>query len=204
MRKRDADVAVNAAWPLGGLRKRVLDLVVAGLALIVLAPLVLVAAVLVRLAFGRPVLESQECMGFSGRAFACYAFRTTSATQQPPWAEDVGVALRASGLDQLPRLFNVLRGDMSVVGPQPTPAADIVRHPLQVVEILRARPGLTGMWLSCKGNRIALDRYYVRHWSIGLDAALLRRAILVDLRADTSHPAGLPYAGRGASKHRIT
>jgi exopolysaccharide production protein ExoY len=202
VRKRDIDSAANAAWPLGGLRKRAFDLVVAGSALIVLAPLMLATAVVVRLVLGRGVIDAQECIGFSGRPFACYTFHTTTATQRHPWADAVGAALRNSGLDQLPQFFNVLCGDMSVVGPQPIPAANVLRHHLQAPEILRARPGLIGIWHSSR-NRIALDRYYVRHWSIALDGALLIRAVLAGRRAEASHSADPRCAASSASQPRI-
>jgi exopolysaccharide production protein ExoY len=204
VRKRYTDFAVNAAWPLGGLRKRAFDLTAAGLALIVLAPLMLATAVLVRLAFGKRVIDIQECIGFSGRPFPCYSFCTTMTTQQQPWAEAVGVALRTASLDRLPQLLNVLRGDMSVVGPQPILAAYVVRHHLRAPEIFKARPGLISMWHNGRGNRIALDRYYVRHWSIGLDGALLFRAIVASLRADAGHLADPSSAMQSASKHGIT
>ena len=91
--------------------------------------------------------------------------------------------LRLSGLDRLPQLFNVARGDMSLIGPRPITVAELPCYRVRAAEYFTARPGLTGLWRLTRVDdpygqtRIALDRCYVRRWSMGLDMALLVRAI---------------------------
>ena len=96
----------------------------------------------------------------------------------------LGNILRNSSLDELPQLFNVLRGDMSLVGPRPVVPEEIERYGRHAQACFRARPGLTGMWRLSGHNRdsyrarIARDVYYVRHWSLWLDLAVLIKTIL--------------------------
>ena len=171
--------------------KRTIDLVVAGIALLVLLPLIVLTAVVVRLVTEEHILLSERLLGRGGRTFVGYKFRipVANAESASHWAERVAKALRKSSLDQLPRLFNVIRGDMSLFGPRPRTMAefrDFVRAP----ECLRARPGLIGIWqiygptFRYRGAEIALDRYYVRNCSIELDLALLSKAISAGHRDD--------------------
>jgi exopolysaccharide production protein ExoY len=178
---------------LGGLWKRVFDITIGSMAIIVLTPILLATAGLVRLLLGKPVIMAEERIGYEGRAFACYAFRTTAATTKEwrslcegsdgYWASVLGQALRTVALEKLPRLLNVLRGDMSLVGPRPITANEL-RKRGQAQEYFFARPGLTGLWrhvgrrvLCTPGGHSAIDRYYVRYWSMSLDLALLIKAI---------------------------
>jgi lipopolysaccharide/colanic/teichoic acid biosynthesis glycosyltransferase len=149
------------------------------------------AAVLIRLLTEGPIILCEHLIGLGGRTFVGFKFHlsVSNAERARPWAEHVAEALRRSGLDQLPRLFNVIRGDMSLIGPRPRSIAefrDFVRAP----ECLLARPGLIGIWqiygptFRDRGTEIALDRYYVRNWSIGLDLALLSKAISAPHRDD--------------------
>jgi len=176
-----------------GLRqwKRAIDLAVAGVALLVLMPIMFMAAVLIRLSTEGPIILCERLIGRGGRTFVGYKFRVpvANAESASPWAERVAEALRKSSLDQLPRLCNVICGDMSLIGPRPRTMAefrDFVRAP----ECLLARPGLIGIWqiygpiFRGRGTEIALDRYYVRNWSIGLDLALLSKAISAVHRDD--------------------
>src|SRR5262245_54136869 len=125
------DVVGNASErsPLGGPLKRAFDVAVGGMVLITLTPILLVTAGLIRLVLGRPVIVAEDRVGYKGRTFKCYAFRTTERKtdcvgadlgQWPHFqgmfsANGFGQALRTSGLDELPRLFNVVRGDMSLI-----------------------------------------------------------------------------------------
>jgi exopolysaccharide production protein ExoY len=134
--------------PLGGLRKRTVDIVFASLALIVFAPIMLMVAILVRVLFGAPIFSAHPRVGLDGRSFSCFRFRTMGAdaddlvpphlTTDPAATEQwqasrkflndprincLGHVLRTSGLNELPQLFNVLRGDMSVVEPRPSSIA---------------------------------------------------------------------------------
>jgi exopolysaccharide production protein ExoY len=170
---------------LGGLPKRAFDVTMAGIGLLVLIPIMLVTAVLIRLLVGEPVILPEDMIGFGGRVFVAYKFRTKVGNASSNlWAEYFVEALRRSSLDKLPQLFNVMRGDMSLVGPRPRAENELLLF-AQAPECLLARPGLTGMWQvygrsrdrDNRGTEVALDRHYVRHWSMRLDFALLSNAI---------------------------
>jgi exopolysaccharide production protein ExoY len=174
--------------PLGGIRKRAFDITLASVALIVLAPILLATAGLVRFLMRKSVFVIDECIGFGGKTFIRYQFSsmvderadTSSALprlNEPSWAESLDDALRASGLDKLPLLFNVLRGDMSLIGPRPMTVRQLSHYNRLMPEYLLARPGITGVWRRThkrrRASQIALNRYYVRYWSVWLDLALL-------------------------------
>src|SRR5262249_33751335 len=137
-------------------------------------------------------LVTNECIGFGGKAFAGNQFSsavdekgdTSSALlhlTDSSWAESLDYALRASGLDKLPLLFNVLRGDMSLIGPRRITARQLSRYNGLMPEYLLARPGITGVWRRTRKtrrvNQRGLNRYYVRYWSVRLDLGLLVEAI---------------------------
>jgi exopolysaccharide production protein ExoY len=168
--------------PLGGVWKRSLDVVLAGMALLLLMPLMGVAATLLRLLMEGSIILSEPLIGRGGRIFSAYKFRTPLASPETTsrWVNNVAGTLRDCSLDKLPRLFNVLCGQMSLVGPRPRAAAELSDYFAQPVECLRARPGL----ISSHHKDIDFDRYYVSHWSMGLDLALLTKAILAIRSAD--------------------
>lgn len=167
--------------------KRLLDLVVAGLMLILLAPIMLTAALLVRLYLGSPVLFRQKRPGYRGQPFDLYKFRTMTGARDPggtllPDAERLtrlGRILRAASVDELPELFNVLRGEMSMVGPRPLLMEYLPRYSPEQMRRHEVLPGLTG-WAQVNGRnaldwpaRFRLDVWYVDHWSIWLDVKIL-------------------------------
>jgi exopolysaccharide production protein ExoY len=166
--------------PVGGTLKRVFDVLGASVVLVLLAPLMLVAAALVGLILRGPVLFAQKRVGFGGNLFTCYRFRTippgTENVLNDPRATCLGNVLRVNGIDKLPQLFNVLRGDMSLVGPRPVLPDEIARYGRHTHAYLSARPGVTGL-RPADGRigvgQIARDRYYARYWSLGLDLRLL-------------------------------
>ena len=149
---------------------------------------------MIRLLLGTPIIVAEERIGYKGRTFRCYAFRTTDENithsrgvlrwrpyfQVSFWADAFGQALRASGLEELPRLINVVRGDMSLIGPRPIAESELLKYSVKVPEYFFARPGVTGMWrhLDWRRSRLAVDRYYFRYWSMQLDLALLIKAII--------------------------
>lgn len=201
--------------PLGGSLKRTLDIFIAGLAILLLSPLLALIALLIRLTMGRPIVFSHTRIGYGGQRFACMKFRTMvkdgdavlnqhllgNSAARAEWQRDrklrndprvtrLGRLLRRSSMDELPQLFNVLLGDMSCVGPRPIVDDEAVRYGRAKTEYLSARPGMTGLWQISGRNRlsyrtrVALDRHYVRHWSIWKDLGILMYTIPAVLRAD--------------------
>jgi exopolysaccharide production protein ExoY len=174
--------------PVGGRTKRAFDVVLASAALILAAPIMLVAMALIRVFMGGPVISAQPRIGFNGKAFSCYKLRTIARERQETrnlldhsrmeWLDHV---LRTSGLNELPQLLNVLRGDMSFVGPCPIGPDEIGCCGSSGRWYLKARPGLTGIWQASDRNsstaRVACDRYYASRWSLWLDLVLLIRTV---------------------------
>ncbi len=167
--------------------KRLLDLVIVVLALLLLSPLLLAVALSVRLFLGKPVLFRQQRPGYKGRPFFIYKFRTMtnasdSAGNLLPDAErltPLGRFLRAFSLDELPELFNILRGEMSVVGPRPLLMEYLPRYSPEQMRRHEAYPGLTG-WAQIHGrnaltwaDKFRLDVWYVDHWSFWLDIKII-------------------------------
>jgi lipopolysaccharide/colanic/teichoic acid biosynthesis glycosyltransferase len=176
---------------LGGIAKRLVDIAVAILALILLAPIFIGTALLVRFSIGGPIIVADRRIGLGGKAFAQYRFRTTpkdAAVPSEAWVAAVADRLRASAIDCLPQLFNVLRGDMSLVGPD-------LAGPKDAPEVLLARPGVTGMHhhvpqgLRRQTSEIELDRLYVLHWSMWLDLKIACGALARAHAHDTIKPA---------------
>jgi len=171
--------------PLGGAWKRAIDVAMAGAALILLMPLMLATAVIIRLLTRDSIVLSEHLIGRGGRTFVGYRFRVpgVNATCNGRWGERVAEALSRSRLETLPQFFNVMRGDMSLIGPRARAAAEFGDYYTQAPECQLARPGLISISetyaadLREQRTEIALDRHYVRHWSMGLDFALLRKAL---------------------------
>lgn len=195
--------------PVGGRSKRAFDVLVAGTSLIVMAPLMLIIAGIIAVTMGRPVLFVQQRVGFNSKVFGRYKFRTTVIVtdvrstcnlrhrpELPYWSETqkskddpcvtwVGHVLLKSSLDKLPQLFNVLRGEMSCIGPHPIPIKELVtRYGRAAEHYARARPGLISMrqvWnrrSTAYARSIAYDRIYIRRWSLLLDMNILFRTVL--------------------------
>lgn len=167
--------------------KRTFDLLVSLILLILLSPVMLVIAVLVRIKLGRPVLFSQERPGLHGRLFRLYKFRTMRDARGAddrllPDEERLtkfGRFLRASSLDELPELFNVLKGEMSLVGPRPLLVAYLERYTPEQARRHEVLPGITG-WAQVNGrnalsweSKFKLDVWYVDNRSFWLDLKIL-------------------------------
>lgn len=176
--------------------KRMVDVVGAGAAIVVLSPVLAGTAIGVRWKLGKPVLFVQERGGLNGSSFRLMKFRTLreacDANGVPlPDAERLtsfGNRLRALSLDELPGLFNVVRGDMSLVGPRPLVAIYLPRYNARQARRHEVRPGLTG-WTQVNGRnsldweaKFDLDVWYVDHVSLGLDLRILVRTITEILR----------------------
>ncbi len=170
--------------------KRGLDIVAAAVALVVLSPIIVATAVLVAVRLGRPVVFAQERPGKDGRIFTLYKFRSMrSVDEARGWVTDAdrltpfGVRLRSTSLDELPSLWNVLRGDMSVVGPRPLLVEYLERYSPEQARRHEVRPGITGLAQVTGRNAIsweskfAQDVRYVDRRSVGLDLRIVARTI---------------------------
>jgi lipopolysaccharide/colanic/teichoic acid biosynthesis glycosyltransferase len=176
--------------------KRLLDLAIGVAVLVVASPVLLASAVAVRMSSPGPVLFRQQRVGRYGRMFAALKFRTMQVNtfkvselgqvdEAHPLVTGVGRILRRTKIDELPQLFNILRGQMSLVGPRPTVAEQVEQYDDFQRLRLQAMPGLTG-WAQVNGNtqvtwdeRILLDVWYIDHWSVWLDLKILLRTFRV-------------------------
>jgi exopolysaccharide production protein ExoY len=201
--------------PVGGLSKRIADIAIALVALILAAPVMLAVAGLIRLTTRGPALFAHRRVGYRGTPFYCYKFRTmvpdaeaalaahlardpdaarewseTRKLRRDPRITTLGHLLRKSSLDELPQLINILRGDMSCVGPRPVVTEELERYGPFVDDYLSARPGLTGLWQVTGrsstdfASRVSLDSHYVRHWSLIADVVILARTTVAVMRLD--------------------
>ena len=197
-------------WRLG--LKRAIDVVGAIVGLLLSAPVVLLLAVAIRLDSPGRVVFAQSRVGRGGRPFRCFKLRTMCADAEsrlngdhalraayelnhfklPPHADDritpLGRFLRTTSLDELPQFWNVLRGDMSLVGPRPVVASELVHYGATRDVLLSVRPGLTGAWAVRGRSRIgyperaAIELGYARSWTIRGDVAIMFRTIGVVLQ----------------------
>jgi undecaprenyl-phosphate galactose phosphotransferase len=166
-----------------------LDRGVAALALVFAAPVFALLALAVLLALGRPILFRQRRAGLHGAPFTLLKFRSMRAGEAPDAARlsRFGRWLRASGIDELPQMINVLRGEMSLVGPRPIVSEELEKYGLEKSYYLMVRPGMTGLWqVSGRNNvdydaRVYLDAWYVKNWSLWYDLAILFKTFKVVL-----------------------
>ena len=174
---------------------RALDLAGASLGLVLASPFLAVAAIAIKLDGGGPVLYRQERVGKDGREFELVKLRTMvvgAERKGAGWAVDhgdpritgVGSVLRRVSLDEVPQLWNVMRGEMSLIGPRPTLAYQVEQYTPHQRKRLAVRPGITG-WAQVQGRaslpweeRIELDVWYVEHRSPSLDLKILARTPL--------------------------
>lgn len=167
--------------------KRLLDLGLTIIGGLILLPAILLITLLVRLLHGAPVLYRQRRPGYRGLPFTLYKFRTMTEARNPKGqlrsdAERLtrlGRFLRAASLDELPELYNVLRGEMSLVGPRPLLMQYLDRYTVEQARRHLTLPGITG-WAQINGrnnvsweDKFALDVWYVDHWSVWLDLRIL-------------------------------
>ena len=185
--------------------KRLFDIVVAGSALIILSPLVLLTALVVAVSFGRPLFHRSYRAGLHAEDFLVWKFRTmtNACDAQGNLLSDaqrltkMGRFIRRLSLDELPQLFNIVRGDMSIVGPRPLPSLYINRYSATQRVRLEVRPGLTGLaQINGRNNlswskRLALDTNYVEQWSFGTDLRIIVRTVGKVLKADGVSAVGI-------------
>ena len=188
--------------------KRYIDVLVSAAALAALSPVFLLVAIAVKLSSPGCVVYASERVGRKGRIFRCYKFRTMVANAEAlqaslqhlnqrdkvlfkiandPRVTRLGRFLRKYSLDELPQLWNVLRGDMSLVGPRPPLASEVKQYELEHLRRLDALPGITGLWqVEARSNPsfaryVSLDVDYVEHWNPWLDARILLKTVAVVL-----------------------
>jgi exopolysaccharide biosynthesis polyprenyl glycosylphosphotransferase len=197
----------------GLLLKRGLDILLSSIALVLLSPILLAVALAVKLDSRGPVFYSAERIGKRGHVFRCVKFRTMVRDAEVRRAEvmhmnerdgvlfkisndpritPVGRILRKYSLDELPQFFNVLRGDMSIVGPRPPLASEVQEYKLSHLRRLDVTPGITGLWQvqarqdPSFDSYISLDVTYIDNWSLWLDMKIIARTI------------GVVFAGTGS------
>jgi exopolysaccharide production protein ExoY len=187
---------------------RAIDIGIAVAAIAVLLPLLILIVVAMKLTSPGPVLFAHRRVGKGGRVFPCYKFRSMVVNSaevleqhlaqcphaREEWARDqklrndprvtpIGRLLRRSSLDEVPQIFNVLLGQMSMVGPRPIVEGEMIRYRQYIADYMSVKPGITGLWqISGRNNttyrrRVALDTAYARSRTIGLDMAILVRTV---------------------------
>lgn len=196
-------------FPMGAfLLKRALDIAVASVALLVASPVMVGIAIAIRMNSEGSIFYGAQRIGRKGRTFSCYKFRTMVQNADDlkadlehmnerdgilfkiandPRITTVGAVLRKYSLDELPQLYNVLRGDMSLVGPRPPMATEVEQYDLAHLRRLDVLPGITGLWQvearqdPSFDSYISLDTAYVENWSLWLDLKILARTVHVVL-----------------------
>lgn len=193
--------------------KRALDLVGASLALVLLSPVLIAAALAVKLQDGGPVFYRRRCVGYDGDFDAfklrsmrvdadCYLaerpellaeFQRNYKLKNDPRVTTVGVFLRKTSIDELPQLFNVLRGEMSLVGPRMITRPELDKYGDKRDVLLTVKPGMTGYWQVTGrqdveyGERVQMDMYYIKHWSLALDLQILVKTPWKVLKREGAH-----------------
>ncbi|HEX3759742.1 MAG TPA: sugar transferase [Kofleriaceae bacterium] len=190
--------------------KRSVDIVLSAVGLVVLSPILLILALAVKLTSRGPMLFVHKRCGLGGRQFRFFKFRTmvqdaeakkralehlnemkgpAFKMRHDPRITRLGRVLRKTSLDELPQLWNVLRGDMSLVGPRPPTPDEVARYTPRQLQRLSVIPGITGLWQVSGRNDIEdfdrwvdLDLTYVKSWSMWLDLRILLKTIVVVLQ----------------------
>ncbi|WP_426130753.1 sugar transferase [Pararhizobium sp. PWRC1-1] len=201
---------MSSAFPSTGIYKRALDVVASCATIVLLSPVLASVAIMVKICDGGPVLFRHRRIGFGGQTFECLKFRTMkidaelrlqewllknpvaaeewNATQKlkyDPRLTPIGKSLRRSSLDELPQLFNVFRGEMSLVGPRPVVAEEVPRYGRDIAHYYSVRPGLTGAWQVSGRNdvsyteRVRLDTEYCTTWSFTKDLTIMLKTLPV-------------------------
>jgi len=179
--------------------KRAIDLLGSLTGLLITSPLLLGVALAIKLDDGGPVFFRQQRAGLKGQAFRIFKFRTmvinaekqgagVFVEEEDPRITRVGKFLRHTSLDELPQLINILRGEMSLVGPRPTLPYQVENYDQKQMRRLDVKPGITG-WAQVNGRsaltwpeRIELDLWYIENWSLWLDLKIILKTFLVVLK----------------------
>jgi exopolysaccharide production protein ExoY len=208
----------NAQYIVGGKTKRIFDVLCASIAFITTLPILFCIFVALKLTDPGPVFYQHIRVGHGGRRFSCLKFRSMVANSDEilkalldgdperreewqrtqklindPRITPIGQFLRRSSLDELPQLINVIRGDMSLVGPRPIVPTEMPRYGDKLGLYLQARPGITGLWQISGRNdceyhqRIEMDANYLRQWSFSSDFSILLRTFAAVLARKGSY-----------------
>jgi len=177
--------------------KRIIDLTIAYISIVFFSPLFFFVAIMIYCAMGRPVIFRQQRAGKNSKAFDVYRFRTMtndrdSKGKMLPDDErltKIGRLLRATSLDEIPQLINIIKGEMSVVGPRPLPVEYLSRYTKRQALRNKMNPGITG-WVAVNyrgkekqwDEKFNQDAWYVENWSIGLDLKIIALTFLIMLR----------------------
>lgn len=181
--------------------KRIFDIIFSFLLLVILFPLLVIISILIKIDSKGPIFFIQERAGLKGKPFKIYKFRTMIpnavnigngiyTAENDPRITRVGKFLRRTSLDELPQLFNILKGDMSIIGPRPTLMYQIEQYNNEQRKRLNMKPGVTGLAQVNGRNslswpeRIKYDIYYVENWSLWLDIKILIKTIKVVLTGE--------------------
>ena len=198
--------------------KMTFDIVVTLIGTILISPILLILAIMVGISNGGGVIFAHKRIGRNGKVFPCYKFQTMvnnadkaleKYLQENPearkeWEENfklehdprvtkLGAFLRKTSLDELPQVFNVLKGEMSLVGPRPIIQAEVEKYGENIREYYMVRPGITGMWQASGRSdttyeeRVFMDTWYVKNWSIWLDMKYLVRTFTVVLKREGAY-----------------
>lgn len=198
-----------------GMLKRVTDFVLAAAALVFLLPVMVPLAIAIRLSDGGPALYKQRRIGRDGKEFKCFKFRSmvvdsdvrlqrlletdpkarrewqaTQKLENDPRITPFGQFLRKSSLDELPQLINILKGEMSIVGPRPIVQNEVEKYGDYFAHYCQVRPGLTGLWQvsgrsdTSYGERVLLDVQYVSDWSYMGDIKIIAMTVPAVLMSD--------------------
>jgi exopolysaccharide production protein ExoY len=201
-------VLATTPRPIGLTSKRIADIILALCGIVLLTPFFVICYVATACLSPGPVVFRHKRVGFNGRRFDCLKFRTmaidaserlrrhleadpvaaaewiaTRKLRNDPRVTTIGALLRKSSLDELPQLFNVLKGDMSIVGPRPVTEEELGRYSDAINAYYACRPGITGLWqvsgrsTTTFQRRVVLDSYYAHHWSMILDAKIIMATI---------------------------
>jgi exopolysaccharide production protein ExoY len=185
---------------------------------VLLSPLLIICFVAIFVTSPGPAVFRHKRIGFKGKYFGCLKFRTmvsdaperlrqlleTDSVAAAEWKANcklrndprvtaIGAILRKSSLDELPQLFNVLKGDMSIVGPRPVTEEELAKYCGAMDAYLACRPGITGLWqvsgrsTTTYNKRVACDTYYARNWSMILDAKILIVTLPSVLQSDSAY-----------------
>jgi exopolysaccharide production protein ExoY len=196
--------------PIGKSSKRFVDVILASTALLLLSPLLLIVALIVKFSDGGPVFYSHSRVGLGGGTFSCLKFRTmkqdagarltellkanptarmeweaTRKLKNDPRITVVGAILRESSIDELPQLINIVRGEMSLVGPRPITSEELPFYGEHASSYMAGRPGLTGHWQINGRNdvsyeqRVSLDVQYLQNWSLAWDFVIMAKTVPV-------------------------